>query len=62
MLCAFRADFAVIRKELVRRGFLHAPIIRENDDRTTSTTYRVSREGLHAALVGEWRTKGALSF
>ena len=57
-LCFFQADYAVIRKELVRRGFMEAPVITANADRTTSTTYRVSRTGLQAALQGEWRTKG----
>jgi len=51
-------DHAVMRKEMVRRAYLLPPEIVENPDRTTSTYYRVSREGLHAALRGEWRTKG----
>jgi len=55
-LCAFQADYAVIRKELVRRGFLEAPVITENDDHTTSTTYRVSRDGLSEKFVDVWRS------
>ena len=57
--CCVRApDFAVVRKEMVRRGYLEAPEIVENADRTTTTYYRVSGEGMREALRGEWRTKG----
>jgi len=57
-LCAMQADFAVIRKEMVRRGFLTPPEIVANTDRTTTTYYRVSMVSMRAALQGEWRTKG----
>ena len=56
--CSMPPDFAVIRKEMVRRGFLAAPEIVENADRTTTTTYCVSVAGMRAALDGDWRTKG----
>ena len=56
--CALQADHAVMRKEMVRRGYLLAPEIVQNADQTTSTYYHVSADGLRAALRGEWRSKG----
>ena len=56
--CSYSPDFAVIRKEMVRHGFLEAPEIIENADRTTTTTYCVSVAGMRTALDGDWRTKG----
>ena len=57
-LCAMQADFAVIRKEMVRRGFLAAPEIVTNPDATTTTYYRVNGTSMRAALQGDWKTKG----
>lgn len=57
-LCAMQPDHAVMRKDMVRRGYLHPPEIETNADQTTSTYYRPAAEGLRAALRGEWRTKG----
>jgi hypothetical protein len=57
-LSAKPPDHAVMRKEMVRRAYLHPPEIVENADRTTSTYYRVNRDALHAALRGECKTKG----
>ena len=56
--CVKPPDFAVVRKEMVRRGFLEPPEIVENADRTTTTYYRVSGAGMRAALQSDWRTKG----
>ena len=56
--CSVSPDFAVVRKEMVRRGYLEQPEIVTNADSTTSTYYRISREGMHAVLRGEWKTKG----
>lgn len=52
------ADFAVVRKEMCRRRYLEQPLIETNADRTTSTYYVLDRAGMHAALRGEWRSKG----
>ena len=58
-MCSKRsADFAVVRKEMCRRGYLEKPIIETNADKTTSTYYVLDRAGMHAALRGEWRSKG----
>ena len=57
-LCERQPDYAVIRKEMVRRGYLDRPQIVENADKTTTTFYATSREGLRAALRGDWRRKG----
>ena len=51
-------DYAVIRKEMVRRGYLHAPEIVQNPDSTTTTYYQLNAAGMRAALQGDWRTKG----
>ena len=51
-------DHGVMRKEMVRRGFLHPPEIVLNANQTTTTYYTVDPEGVRAALRGEWRTKG----
>lgn len=56
--CAMQPDYAVIRKEMVRRGYLEAPEIVQNPDSTTTTYYQLSVAGMRAALQGEWRTKG----
>ena len=57
-LCAFPPDHGVLRKEMVRRGFLGQPNIVTNADQTTATYFSVSGEGLRAVLRGEWRRKG----
>jgi len=57
-LCAFPPDHGVLRKEMVRRGFLGQPNIVTNADKTTATYFSVSGEGLRAVLRGEWRRKG----
>ena len=57
-LCVMQPDHAVVRKEMVRRGYLQPPRIVSNDNATTTTYYDVSAEGVRAALRGEWRTKG----
>ena len=57
-LCAFPPDHGVLRKEMVRRGFLGQPNIVTNADKTTATYFSVSGEGLRAVLRGEWRQKG----
>ena len=57
-LCAFPPDHGVLRKEMVRRGFLGPPNIVTNADKTTATYFSVSGEGLRAVLRGEWRRKG----
>ena len=56
--CVMRPDFAVVRKEMCRRGYLQPPRIVENDDRTTTTSYEVDVDGMRAPLRGEWRSKG----
>ena len=43
---------------MCRRGYLEQPRIETNADHTTSTYYVVDTAGMHAALRGEWRTKG----
>ena len=43
-------DYAIVRKEMVRRGLLEPPDIVTNEDNTTTTYYRASRSGLEAAL------------
>ena len=57
-LCAFPPDHGVLRKEMVRRGFLGPPNIVTNADKTTATYFSVSGEGLRAVLRGEWRRTG----
>ena len=57
-LCAMQPDHAVMRKEMVRRGYLEHPEIVDNADKTTTTYYKQSPDGLRAALRGEWRKKG----
>ena len=57
-LCAFPPDHGVLRKEMVRRGFLGQPNIVTNADKTTATYFSVSGEGLRAVLRGEWREEG----
>ena len=56
--CAMQPDHGVLRKEMVRRGYLEPPEIVNNADSTTTTYYRQSPEGVRAALRGEWRKKG----
>ena len=56
--CAMAPDYAVIRKEMVRRGFLETPKIVENEDHTTTTYYHTHVAGMRAVLQGHWRTKG----
>lgn len=56
--CAMQPDHAVMRKEMVRRGFLEPPHIVQNDDATTTTYYALCRGAMLAALRGEWRSKG----
>lgn len=56
--CAMQPDHGVMRKEMVRRGYLEQPEIVDNADKTTTTYYRQSLEGVRAALRGEWRKKG----
>eukprot|EP00325_Prymnesiales_sp_UTEX-LB-985_P027392 CAMPEP_0174738544 /NCGR_PEP_ID=MMETSP1094-20130205/70138_1 /TAXON_ID=156173 /ORGANISM="Chrysochromulina brevifilum, Strain UTEX LB 985" /LENGTH=437 /DNA_ID=CAMNT_0015941979 /DNA_START=102 /DNA_END=1415 /DNA_ORIENTATION=+ len=51
--CAYQPDHAVVRKEMVRHGYLEPPIIRENADHTTSTTYKLGLEALEESLRGE---------
>ena len=52
-LCASSPDHAVIRKEMVRHGYLSQPVIRQNADRTTSTTYTVDAAAVAAAMRSE---------
>ena len=56
-LCAMLPDHGVLRKEMVRRGFLHPPEIFLNSNHTTSTYYTVNPEGL-LAWRSEWRPNG----
>lgn len=56
--CAMQPDHGVMRKEMVRRGYLEHPEIVNNADKTTTTYYKQSPDGLRAALRGEWRKKG----
>lgn len=52
-LCAMPPDHGVLRKEMIRHRLLEPPVIRENADRTTTTTYRLSRAGLAAAVQSD---------
>ena len=56
-MCAMLPDHGVMRKEMVRRGFLHPPEIVLNANQTTSTYYTVNPEGL-LAWRSEWRSNG----
>ena len=58
-LCAMQPDHGVLRKEMVRRGYLHPPEIVLNANKTTSTYYTVNPEGLQA-LSSEWRSNVAV--
>ena len=49
-LCAYQPDHGVVRKEMVRHGYLEQPVICQNADCTTSTTYRLAHRGVEAAL------------
>ena len=57
-MCAMLPDHGVMRKEMVRRGFLHPPEIVLNANQTTSTYYTVNPEGLLLAWRSEWRSNG----
>ena len=52
-LCACQPDHGVVRKEMVRHGYLEQPVIRTNADKTTSTTYQVGVAAVEAALRSE---------
>ena len=56
-MCAMLPDHGVMRKEMVRRGFLHPPEIVLNANQTTSTYCTVNPEGL-LAWRSEWRSNG----
>ena len=49
-LCACQPDHGVVRKEMVRNGFLDQPVITTNPDKTTTTTYRLAPAAMETAL------------
>ena len=51
--CAYQPDHGVVRKEMVRHGYLQQPVIHQNADHTTSTTYQLGLKTLEAALGGD---------